>query len=342
MDSTLNLVDLARGQALLSRLPDRYFAILKSARLEEGVGNAIACTFEVPGAGKRTASAPSSIEAIRLALIELASMLANPFFSDPAHPMNANVSSTGGAALASNTTIERFHSKTRQLTVGVTMPTSLKEHLNTLADSQGTSFAEIARRFAVFGFEDFIDRSLFVSSKSLFDTLGRELTKWQNSDHEQVMLRLQPGHAVRIRSTAKEYGKSVSEFGALCLAHGFVLQEQLASLEQKLASCKGPAIRPLLTQLGLGSYAASLLSGVFVGNIRAPKALLKKLSNFFEAQETVLATLFERSFENRMVPAFKSENGKPEVSKVPTQWDIAVRSLDLPPDQTKALLDLGA
>lgn len=342
MNSTLDLVDLAQGQALLSRLPDSYFAILKAARLEQEVGNGVTCTFEVPGIGKRMASAPSSIGAIRLALIELASMLTMPPFSDSAHPMNANVSSIGGTGLTSDTAAERLHSKTRQLTVGVTMPTSLREYLTSLADSQGTSFAEVSRRFAVFGFEDFVNRSLFVSSKSLFEMLGCELRKWQNSDSEQVMLRLEPGHAVRIRSAAKEYRKSASELGALCMAHGLVLQEQLVSLEEKVTNCKGAAIRPLLTQVGLGSYAAPLLSGVLVGHIRAPKALLKRLANVFDAPETLLTTLFKRSFDNRLVPAFKAENGKPEVSKVATRWDVAVKSLNLPPDQTKALLELGA
>jgi hypothetical protein len=339
MNSTLNSVDFTRGQVLLSRLPDCYFEILKTGRLEHTVGNEIACTFEVPGVGKRTASASSSIEAIRLTLIELASTLTT---SDLTHSMNANISSTGATVLTSDTTVERFRSKTRQLTVGVTMPTSLKEHLIVLADSQGTSFAEVVRRFAIFGFEDFVDRSLFVSSKSLFETFTRELVRWHDSGYEQVMLRLDPGHAVRIRATAKEYGKSASELGALCMAHGFVLQEQLVSLEEKVTNCKGAAIRPLLAQVGLGSYAASLLSGVLAGHIRAPKLLLKRLSSIFEAQELLLTTLFKRSFENRMVPAFKSENGKPEVSKVATTWNVAVKSLNLPPEQTKALLDFGA
>ncbi|BBI98683.1 hypothetical protein FGKAn22_03760 [Ferrigenium kumadai] len=254
--------------------------------------------------------------------------------------MLANVSSTGGTKLTSHMTAERFHSKTRQITVGVTMSTRLKDHLVSLADSQRTSFAEVSRRIAVFGFEDFVDKSLFVSSKSLFETLGSELRGWQSSDSEQVMLRLEPGHAARIRATAKEYGKSASELGALFIAHGLVLQEQLVSLEAKVSNCKGAAIRSLVAQVGLGSYAASLLSGVLVGNVRAPKALLKRLESIFEAPEALLTTLFKRSFNNRMVPAFKAENGKPEVSKSPTPWGVAVKSLNLPADQTKALLDL--
>ena len=93
-------------------------------------------------------------------------------------------------------TSERFQSKTRQQTVGVTLPAELKVHLNLLAESESASFAEMSRRFAVFGFEDFIDRSLYASSTALFDLLNNELLKWQSSSSEQVMLRLDPGHAV--------------------------------------------------------------------------------------------------------------------------------------------------
>lgn len=338
MNSTLYRADLAQGHALLSRLPDCYFSILKSAQLEQRNACEIACTFEVPGWGKRSASATSSYEAIRLALIELASALNSPIFLES----ESTINSDREARMILDEKTERFQSKTRQLTIGVSMPTSLKRRFTELAESQGNSFAEVARKFAVLGFEDFEDRSLFVSSKSLFEILDREINEWQSSNCEQIMLRLDPGHAARVRTTAKEFGKSASEFGALCMAHGFAIQQQLVLLEAKVASCKGPAIRSLLMQVGLGSYAVSLLSGVLAGHVRAPKALLKRLANIFEASETLLATLFRRSFESRLVPSFKAENGKPEVSKRATPWETAVKSLKLPPDQTKELLDLGA
>lgn len=341
MNPTMNCADLARGQALLSRLPDCYFAILKTAHLEHIDGNKVACTFEIPGNGKWTASAASPIEAIRSALIELTSIIDAPFFAESDHRISESVPSMEESRSSLDTKTERLRSKTRQVTVGVSMPASLKVHLTALSDSQGASFAEVARRFAVFGFEDFVDRSLFISSKSLFEMLGRELVQWQCAESEQVMLRLDPGHAVRMRTAAIEYGKSASELGVLCMAHGLVMQEQLVSLEAKVANCKGPAIRSLLAQVGLGAYAASLLYGVLSGHIRAPKSILKRLAIVFEAPETLLTTLFRRSFESRVIPSFKAENGKPEVSKVATSWDVAVKSLHLPEHQTKELLDIG-
>jgi len=341
MNSTFNCADITLGKALLSRLSDCYSLVLRTACLEQTGTNEVACTFEVPGYGKLTGSAASSLEAIRLTLIDLASTIDERFFLESETPMIVDTSLTEESRLSLNTKSERLRSKTRQLTVGVSMPTNLKAHLTKLADSQGTSFADVARRFTVFGFEDFVDRSLFVSSNSLFEMLGKELLKWQESNSEQVMLRLEPGQAVRMRTAAIEYGKSSSEMGALCMAHGLELQEQLVFLEKKVADYKGPAIRPLLAKVGLGSYAASLLSGVLAGHIRAPKALLRRLASTFEAPETLLTTLFRRSFENRVVPSFKSENGKPEVSTSATPWDKAVKSLNLLPEQTAELLDIG-
>src|SRR5690606_1090539 len=158
----------------------------------------------------------------------------------------------------------------------------LKNHLVSIANSQNTSFSDVSRRYALLGFEDFVDRSLFASSNSLFETFKSELRKWHSADSEQVMLRLEPGQAVRIRSAAKEYKKSASELSALFMAHGLVLQDQLVSLEAKVSRFKGAAIRPMVINLGLDSYAAPLISGVLVGNIHPPKAILKRLESFFE------------------------------------------------------------
>jgi hypothetical protein len=341
MDSTQNEAELTLGRALLLQLPDRYFAILKSTHLETTADHGIACTYTIPGNGKCTISASSSIEAIRLMLMELASLIEEPAFAHMELQKAVEECSTLEPSPGGDTKVERFQSKTRQMTVGVSMPRSLKERLNTLAESQNTSFAEVARKCAVFGFDDFIDRSLYSSSKSLFELLEQELAKWQHSDSEQVMLRLAPGPAVSMRTAALEHGRSASEMGALCMAHGIALQEELVLLEQKVASCKGAKIRPLLAQIGMGAYAATLLSGVLAGQIRAPKSILGRLASVFEAPETLLAFLFRRSFERRVVPAFKAEHGKPEVSMVATSWDTAVKSMGLSAEQTKELLDLG-
>jgi hypothetical protein len=340
MTPTLDPVELAQGKALLPKLSDTLAHSLQAARLEYQVGGQVACAFEVPGIGKCATSADSTYEAIQLALVELANLLTVPTLKHLALQMN-ETSLNKDAGGATSISSERFQSKARQQTVGVTLPAELKDHLNSLAGLQDTSFAEVSRRFVVFGFEDFVDRSLYASSTTLFDLLTNELHKWQGSSSEQVMLRLDPNHAVRIRLAAKEYGKSASELSVLCIAHGLKMQELLVSIEQKVTSCKGAAIRSLLPKLGLQSFATPLISSVLAGSVRAPKTLLRRLATVFEAPESLLSTLFRRSFDQRLVPAFKAEEGKPELTASVIPWTIAVKSLNLPPEQAKTLLDLG-
>ena len=39
---------------------------------------------------------------------------------------------------------------------------------------------------------------------------------------------------------------------------------------------------------------------------------------------------------------FKAENGKPQVARSATSWEVAVKSLNLPAEQAKELLELDA
>jgi hypothetical protein len=152
---------------------------------------------------------------------------------------------------------------------------------------------------------------------------------------------LDPGHAVRLRSTAKEYEKSVSELTVMCAAHGIAMQRLLEPLEFRVSNCKGAAVRSLASKLGLQPVAAPLVSGILAGSIRAPRKLLPKLALILEAPESLLSTVFRGSFDRRLVPAFKAEAGKPVLPIAPATWATAVKALDLSPEDAKALLELG-
>lgn len=340
MRTTLNPVDFAQGQVLLTRLPDTFSNILQTAQLESRPNGCVAVSYEVAGAGRCLAVASSPNEAIRQALVDLASILthcteqqptAQSFASETAPEVDTEIPSSS----------ERSLSKSRQQTIGTTLPLRLKEHLYEIASSEGTNFAEVSRRYVVFGFEDFVSRSLYTSSTSLFEMLSHELSDWQGSGTGQTMIRLDPGYAVRLRTTAKEYKKSVSELTTLCAAHGLAMQKLLATLETKVSSCKGAAIRNLVSKLGLQTVATPLVSGILVGNIRAPRKLLSKLAGAFETHESLLSTLFRGSFDRRLVPAYKADAGKPVLSTAPATWTSAVKSLNLSTQDAKALLDLG-
>jgi hypothetical protein len=333
----------AEGRAMLDQLPELYFAVLKNTQIEQQAGAGIRCSFELPVLGKRTKTAPTARDAIRAVLIELSEVLTKtPSHEWPKdwHSLASAVSSTMGSGFSKpGEKPDRFQSKARQFTIGVSMPTNLKLSLQHLGDQHDMSFAEIARQLASVGFEDFDERSFSESSQELLSACFSEISAWQPSETEQVMVRLDPHLAVRLRSAAKEYHRSASEFGAMCLAHGFVLQTYFSEVEQKVAVIRGSRVRSLAPKVGLGTHAA-LLSGVLAGSIAVPRKVLKSLSEVFNTPEVALTAFFRRSFESRAVPAFKAENGKPHVFRSAISWAEAVKSLNLPADQTEKLLRL--
>lgn len=329
----------AEGRAILDQLPQLYFAVLKNAYIEQQAGAGIRCSFELPIIGKRTKTAPTARDAIRAILVDLAEVLTEtPCHEWPKdwHSLALSACSELGGS-ASIEKPERFQSKARQFTVGVTMPTNLKLCLQNIADQQNAKFSEVARQLARMGFEDFDERSFSEGPEELLSAFSLEIDNWQSSDTEQVMIRLDLHLAVRLRSAAKEYRKSASEFAAMCLAHGFVLQTLMSRVEQKITAIRGSRLRQLAPKLSL-EVPVALLSGILAGTVSAPRMVLKRLSEIFETPEFALTAFFKRSFNSSAVPAFKAESGKPQVIRSTRTWEEAVKSLKLPPDQTKKLL----
>lgn len=337
-------ISTAEARAMLDQLPELYFAILKGTSIEQPNEAEVRCSFELPFFGKRTVTAPTALEAVRATLHEVADVLTRApaqilpqgcSDSVPTLPVAWESLSTLGDSRGT-----RFQGKARQLTIGVTMPATLKTSVQRVADQQCSSFAEVARQIAAIGFEDFDERTYMESSAELFSLLSAEVGKWKPADTEQVMIRLDQKLAVRIRGTAKEHHRSASEFGAMCLAHGLsVLEKQFAEIDKKIETYRGPRVRTLAPQVGLGTHV-QLLSGILAGSIRAPRQVLAKLGEVLQESERALSEFFKSSFAVRLVPAFKADNGKPQVSTVPTAWKDAVQSLNLPAEQVKALLQL--
>ena len=327
---------VTKGKAMLDQLPELYSAVIKSMQIEPQEGGGIRCVFNLPWGGKRSKSAATAREAVRAALAELSDVLTQ---DTTAWTGPARRSPAGAASNARDEGSKRFQSKTPQFTVGVTMPTTFKVTLQEMARSEDTSFADMARRMISAGFEDFDERSFSEGSRELLAAFALEIRRWSPSESEQVMIRLEPHQAVRLRSAAKEYERSASEFGALCLAHGFALNSQMVEIEQKIAAVRGSAIRGLAPKVGLGTHVA-LLSGILAGTIRAPAKVLRSLAGHFGAAEPSLAAFFRHSFATRAVPAFKAENGKPELFAAATSWEDAVKALNLQRDQAEELLKL--
>lgn len=114
-----------------------------------------------------------------------------------------------------------------------------------------------------------------------------------------------------------------------------------AYIEQRVAEVRGPAIRKLAAELGLGA-APALLSSVLAGTVKAPKRLLDRLAGMFETTTVALQDFLFNSFQRQRIPAFKAEEGKPEIAIEPTPWADAVRASQLSPEQTEKLLELDA
>lgn len=338
-------VDVAEGHALLNHLPSLYCAIMRSARLEVLDEHRVECSVDVPALGWRRCAASTAREAVRMAFIAvLDECTAMEVHQWPTtwHQVAAasNCSASQSITTTSNGRPERFRSKGRQFTIGVTLPTKLKDAMQTTAQAQSTSFADVARQLAYFGFEEFDLRSFSEDIEELFSELASELRSWLPSSTEQVMVRVDPNLSVRLRSAAQEVQKSASEFGAMCIAAGLAKQAEFARLQERIDSVKGVKTRELAKQLDLGQHSA-LLASVLQGSIRAPTKVLRGLGAMFEVSEGTLSHYLKRSFAMRTVPSFKAD-GKPVLTQKVVTWKDAVKSLNLSPDEASQLLALDA
>jgi hypothetical protein len=344
MSPAHDLAGIADGRAMLALLPNLYTAALTSAQLEQRTDGEVFCSFILPSLGRRTKTAATAVDAIRACVIDIfdtyIELPLDEWSKDwELQSLMTTVPSAEPLPVWESERAERFQSKSRQHTVGVTLPTTLKASLNSLAEQQNTSFAGVARQLVAMGYDSFDDRSFSEDSKGLLSQLASEVGRWFPSETEQIMLRLDPYLAVRLRASAKEYRKSASEFGTMCMAHGLVLQNQVIDIELRVAGFRGAALRRLSPQVGLEDQVA-LLSGILAGSTRAPKKVLRRLSEIFETTEFALTDFFRLSFESRPLPAFKAEKGKPQVSATVVSWENAVKSLNLPADQTMKFLQL--
>lgn len=345
MNNAQNSIDFAEGNALLTHLPSLYYAIAQSARLESTEGSRVQCSIEIPALGWRSCDAPTAREAIRNAFtVLLNECTAMPVHEWPSSWHKVTAEADGGRFHPidgkSKTQTERFKSKGRQFTIGATMPTKLKDALQTKADQQNTTFADVARQIASLGFDEFDIRSFSEDPEELFVELSSEIRNWLPSATEQVMLRMEPNLNVRIRSAAQEVHKSASEFGTMCIAAGFAKQAEFVLIQERIENVRGVKTRELAMRVGLGNYSP-LLASILTGSVRAPRKVLASLGEVFATTEGTLSHFFKLSFAARAVPAFKAA-GKPQLSQRATTWKEAVKLLTLSQSETNELLALDA
>ncbi len=117
------------------------------------------------------------------------------------------------------------------------------------------------------------------------------------------------------------------------------VNDRIDSLATKVSNVRGPALRDLAREVGLGPHVA-LLSSVLAGTVQAPIRLVERLTKVFKVSAFELAELFTQCFERRSLPAFKAGVDKPHVDLAVTSWSEAVRRLNLPSEQAEELLKL--
>lgn len=110
----------------------------------------------------------------------------------------------------------------------------------------------------------------------------------------------------------------------------------LARVEAALDAMRGPAIRKVATDFGVGH--ASLMSGVLAGSIAVPRRLVRALRARLEATAPLIQEAINRFAARAPMPAHKATAAKPEVVASPRAWAEAVRQLNLGEDETRRLL----
>jgi hypothetical protein len=111
----------------------------------------------------------------------------------------------------------------------------------------------------------------------------------------------------------------------------------LEEAKSRVEAVKGPAVKRVAQDIGLGPYPA-LLNGVLVGRTTAPKRILKALEAVLQVPVSALVALFGQTFLETEMPAYKASGVKPKVPLRPASWEDAVKSLNLPEGETTRLL----
>ena len=221
----------AEGRAMLDEVPELWSLVVKNSRLEPSpTGKGVVCWYELPSVGKRKCEAHTAREAVRIMFVHVCEALTEGTpkqWPSRWHELASSVSITVAedGTVKGEMATERFQSKSRQDTIGVTTSEKLAEYVQYLASKRESRFSEVVRELTVRGFDDFDNRVYSESASKLLDEFKDKLRQWTSPEPRQWMLRLDPKVAVRIRVAAREYEKSTSEFAALCLAHGMTLSE---------------------------------------------------------------------------------------------------------------------
>lgn len=237
---------------------------------------------------------------------------------------------------------EAVRSKEKQETIGVSSKVSLKSLIESYAAQSGKTLADASRELTAKGFEEFEKRKFSESPRKLLDRYQEKLDKLEGQETIQWMVRIRKHLSIRLKLAAKEYGRSASQIVAMCLIESLsnIPVESEVEIEKArsiISQIKGSSIKELSIQVGLGERK-SLMAGIISGRIEVPGRILKYLSDSWQLSRSIIQKVFEETYRQSSIPAYKAEDEKPSVSLTPQSWEEAVISLQLPHDETMRLL----
>lgn len=193
-----------------------YTAVVSNLRVEPVPGkNVYMCEAYVPCVPPVSTFANTESEAVTKLLTKVHSVLSTSFPTSEWPEAWHSLAST-------KKIVSVEQAKTRQSTVGVTSTTFLLDALRNAGRLGEPSFSETARRLATAGFEEFDSRIMDESPKKVLAEFSDALDNWRLGSTQQWMLRLDPDVCTRLKLSAKEFGKSASEFAQMCIAYSLV------------------------------------------------------------------------------------------------------------------------
>ncbi|WP_139217561.1 hypothetical protein [Pseudomonas sp. NFPP24] len=334
-----------------------YLESLSSSAIFAVTSDGIQCTVQLPTGDQFAVDGPDAFEAIKNLIIELPGKMGAPPVADTidqksAVPTRTSPPSKHGAEEIMRHQEETLHksslTKSRQETIGVTSKKSLHATVINLAVQRNESVAVVARELVLEGFRSLEKEMLTISPTKLLETYEKKARDYDGDATEQWMVRIDKKLAIKLKLTAKEYEKSASQVVAACLSNALVphyamvphsAAAELTAALATLALIKGPQVTPLAAKVGLGKQR-SLLSRILSGGVEAPGIILDRLATALGHSRSALQGAMRDNFSNRSIPAFKAENGKPQIESTPMQWEAAVKELALPSTEEAQLLSL--
>ncbi|WP_150642632.1 hypothetical protein [Pseudomonas fluorescens] len=334
-----------------------YLDSLSSSATFAVTSDGIQCTVQLPTGDQLAVGGQNAFEAVRKLIVELPGKMEAPPAADiigqkTRVSTRASTPSKHGAEEIMHHQEDALHksslTKSRQETIGVTSKKSLHATVIDLATRRNEPVAVVARELVLEGFRSLEKQMLTISPTKLLETYEKKAKEYDGEATEQWMVRIDKKLAIKLKLTAKEYEKSASQVVAACLSNALVhhcatatslAATELTATLATLAAIKGPKVAPLAEKVGLGKQR-SLLSRILAGGVEAPGIILDRLATALGHSSSALQGAMRNNFSNRSIPAFKAENGKPQIESTPMQWEAAVKELALPSAEEAQLLSL--